>query len=147
MLNSSKAHIAIALVLILGILVPYSQVINHDFLNFDDRKYIVENPYINQGVTVRGFVWAFGFRHSDTHYWRPLTWFSHMLDFEVFGGAPGLSHLVNVGLHAANALLLYSLIFLMAGVPWMFSCMPGDDVQAAVLARALEEGGHEAFTG
>ena len=38
--------------------------------------------------------------------WHPLTWISHMLDCSLFGVDPAGPHLVNVALHAANAVLL-----------------------------------------
>ena len=72
---------------------------HHDFVNFDDPDY-VKNPHIQKGLTFSGLVWAFGT-------WHPVTWISHMLDAQFFGKGPEGPHLLNVLLHAANAVLLF----------------------------------------
>lgn len=103
------------LLLTLLLLLPYSQVRNHQFVDFDDYYYIVENPHIKHGMTVDGLRWAFGLQNADEHYWRPLTWVSHMLDFELFGNDAGWHHLMNLSLHLLNTLLLYALLLIMTG--------------------------------
>jgi Tfp pilus assembly protein PilF len=45
-------------------------------------------------------------------------WWSHMLDFALFGPRPGWHHLVNVLFHAADTLLLFALLLRMTGRLW-----------------------------
>jgi tetratricopeptide (TPR) repeat protein len=43
---------------------------------------------------------------------------SHMLDIQLFGEKPGAQHLVNLGFHIADTLLLFLLLRRMTGAPW-----------------------------
>jgi Flp pilus assembly protein TadD len=88
-----------------AVLAVYGQVYRYDFVNYDDPKYVSENPVVLRGVTLAGAVWAF--TTGEMGNWHPLTWLSHMLDVQLFGPAPGASHLVNVALHLLNTLLLF----------------------------------------
>lgn len=96
-------------VLIIGAVgLIYGQVPGHAFINFDDPVYITENPQVLRGLTWEGVKWAFG--TGLTGMWQPLTWISLMANVEYLGpGAKGF-HLVNVTLHAANALVIYAIL-------------------------------------
>jgi tetratricopeptide (TPR) repeat protein len=95
----------VALVLALLVAVLYAQTGRFDSLDFDDQEYVYENGEVLDGLTGHGAAWAFTAFHSAN--WHPLTWLSHMLDVQIFGADPGAHHLVNAGLHAANAVLLF----------------------------------------
>lgn len=110
-----RTHLTVSFVLLALTLVPYLQVRNHAFVDLDDYDYLVENHHVKNGLTIEGLIWAFSFQHQDISYWRPLTWVSHMLDFELFGDDAGWHHLVNLMLHLLNVLLLYALFFRMSG--------------------------------
>ena len=101
-----KLAICVALVAIT--FTVFGQTLGHDFVNFDDRVYVSENPQIQAGLTWRGILWAF--THVHSHNWHPLTTMSHMLDCQLFGLKPGAHHFVNVLLHSANAVLLFLLL-------------------------------------
>lgn len=73
--------------------------------DFDDNEYVYANENVLGGLTGSSVVWAMTAFHAAN--WHPLTWISHMLDIQLFGAAPGPHHLVNVALHAANAVLLF----------------------------------------
>ena len=75
-----------------------------DFINFDDPIYLLENPQVRAGLTPAGVIWAFTTFHGGN--WHPLTWLSHMADWELFGAWAGGHHLVNVVLHAGSVFLL-----------------------------------------
>jgi tetratricopeptide (TPR) repeat protein len=75
-----------------------------EFLNYDDPEYVTQNPGVTGGLSLAATRWAFGFHAAN---WHPLTWLSHQLDVELFGLAPGAMHLVNAGLHALAAALLF----------------------------------------
>lgn len=107
---------AIALVLLAAIAIVYAQVGSHDFLNYDDPRYVTANPQVRAGLTYEGIVWAFTAVHDAN--WIPLTWISHMIDCQLFGVNPGWQHLMNVFIHAVNALLLFLLLKRLTGALW-----------------------------
>ncbi len=91
--------------LLLTVLVVYARVATFGFVNYDDPAYTFENPHVNVGLTTSGIIWAF--TQSYAANWHPLTWISHMLDFQMFGAQSGMQHLTNLLLHAATTLLLF----------------------------------------
>ena len=91
--------------LLLAVLAVYSRVATFGFVNYDDPAYTFENPHVDQGLTTSGIIWAF--TQSYAANWHPLTWISHMLDFQIFGAVSGMQHLTNLLLHAATTLLLF----------------------------------------
>ena len=101
----------ISLALIFINLVVYAPVRNYDFLNYDDPDYVTENPHVTAGLTWNGIWWALTTDHAAN--WHPLTWFSHMLDVQMYGLNPGPHHVTNVILHIANTLLLFGLLYQM----------------------------------
>ncbi len=97
-------------------LIAYWPVYHCGFVNFDDPDYIQENVTIQKGLTSQGVVWAFTTAHSSN--WHPLTWLSLMLDCQLFGLNPGMSHVVNVLLHVGTTLLLFLLLDKMTDARW-----------------------------
>ncbi|MBW1999069.1 MAG: glycosyltransferase family 39 protein, partial [Deltaproteobacteria bacterium] len=108
--------IILCLLMAMLIALPYWRIQGHDFLNLDDNHYITENPMVREGFTLKGLAWAFSINNID--YWHPVTWFSHMADFELYGMDPGGHHLNNLLLHIINALLLFFILKRMTGATW-----------------------------
>ena len=106
----------ICLILALVTLAAYWPVSGHDFINYDDPGYVSQNPLVEQGLTWDGITWAMTTTRESN--WHPLTWLSHMLDFQVFGPRPGWHHLMSVFLHIANSVLLYLVLARMTAAPW-----------------------------
>ncbi len=104
------------LLLVLAVLSVYWQVAGHQFIEFDDQIYIFENPHVRTGLNWENFLWAFRAFYASN--WHPLTWWSHMLDVQLFGFNPAGPHLVNVALHAANSVLLFLLLCRLTGAHW-----------------------------
>jgi protein O-mannosyl-transferase len=96
------------LLLFFGTLVLYSPVRSHDFINYDDPDYVVKNPHVKSGLTWDTVRWSLSSREQAN--WHPVTWWSHAADYEAFGPDAGSHHIVNVVIHAANALLLFLLL-------------------------------------
>jgi protein O-mannosyl-transferase len=94
----------------------YAQVIGHQFIAFDDNRYIEENPMVNRGVTLAGFAWAFTTFHAAN--WHPLTWIAHMVDSQLFGMNAGGHLLVNALIHVANTLLVFLFLSRMTHARW-----------------------------
>jgi tetratricopeptide (TPR) repeat protein len=106
--------ICLALAIITGWL--YWPVHTHELIGLDDQDYLVASPHVTTGITANNIVWAFTHRHASN--WHPLTWISHMLDRQLFGLDPGKHHLVNVGFHIANSLLLFLILQRMTRKRW-----------------------------
>jgi len=98
------------------VLAVFLQVRNHGFVNLDDAEYVFRNRRVMAGLTWEGVSWAFsGFHVSN---WHPLTWLSHMLDVEMFGGNPGPHHLVSVLFHLVDTLVLFLFLRYATGAVW-----------------------------
>jgi Flp pilus assembly protein TadD len=74
---------------------------------------VTDNKIVIQGLTPKGILWALGF--NERGYWQPLTWFSHMLDCQLYGLKPAGHHLTNLILHLVNTLLLLWVLYRMTG--------------------------------
>lgn len=94
----------------------FGQTLRHGFLNYDDNRYVYENPEVTSGLTLHGIVWAFTNRHANN--WHPLTSISHMLDCQFFGLNAGGHHFVNVFLHTVAVILLFLVLRAMTGSIW-----------------------------
>ncbi len=116
--NKSRAFnlVLICALLVIAIIVVYWQVINFDFVSFDDPFYVKDNSVVGNGITLHGIRWAF----TTTYFanWHPLTWISHMLDVQFFGMTPGFHHFTNVLIHALNTILLFIIFHKMTGAVW-----------------------------
>lgn len=104
------------LLLVLLVAVAYSQVTANSFIYaFDDGRYVLTNPHVQAGLTLDEIRWALTSAHAAN--WHPLTWMSHMLDWQLFGSNPAGHHLTNLALHLASTLLLFLLLNRMTGAP------------------------------
>jgi len=106
----------LCLVLALLTLAVFLPVAWQGFVNYDDSDYVTENTHVQSGLKWDNVVWAFTTGHASN--WHPLTWVSHMLDCQLFGLKAGAHHLVSVGFHIANTLLLFLLLRRMTGAEW-----------------------------
>jgi tetratricopeptide (TPR) repeat protein len=107
---------AIALLLTLATLLAWLPATKNGFVNYDDDVYVTQNAIVQKGFTLAGIKWAFTTFHASN--WHPLTWLSHMADCELFRLNPGGHHLVSILFHAANAVLLFALIWRLTGALW-----------------------------
>ncbi len=117
---------AICILLILAVIVVFSQTLRHDFVNFDDDIYVYANEHVVRGLTGDGVVWAF--TDLDTvAQWIPVTWLSLMADSQWMGShglPPNLArlaeemHAVNVALQATDAILLFLVLYGMTASCW-----------------------------
>ena len=103
----------------------YWPVTRFDFVNYDDPLYVTENPHVQAGLTWEGLAWAFGRVHGEGTYWHPLTWVSHMVDWQLYGLNPWGHHLTSVLLHAANAVLVFLVFRRMTGAFWQCAVLAG----------------------
>ncbi len=106
----------IALLLALGTLLVYLPAARYGFSLYDDSDYVTENRMVQNGLTWAGIKWAFTTWHAGN--WHPLTWISHMADCQIFGLNPGEPHCVNILLHVANSVLLFTLLLRLTNLIW-----------------------------
>jgi hypothetical protein len=102
--------------LVLATIIAYQPVCNNRFVNYDDDKYVTNNANIKNGLTSQSLLWAF--TSQDASNWHPLTWISHILDFQLFGLSPLGHHLISVLLHIINILLLFYILQKITGAVW-----------------------------
>jgi len=96
--------------------IVFGQTVWHDFINYDDPRYVYENTKITTGLSFGAIAWAFTHVHSTN--WHPLTTISHMLDCQLYGLRPGWHHFTNVLLHTLAVILLFLALTKMTGAFW-----------------------------
>lgn len=97
-------------------LIFYLPVLGHEFVNYDDGDYVTGNTHVRAGITLDSIIWAF--KTGEASNWHPLTWISHMVDWQLFGNRPGLHHLTSLLWHLANTVLLFNVFRIMTGALW-----------------------------
>jgi Flp pilus assembly protein TadD len=108
--------VCLCLLLVAVTLVVYWPVTRYDFVNYDDPDYFSSNPHVQAGLTPGNMVWAFCTGYASN--WHPLTWLSLMLDRELSGPGPAGPHFTNLVFHAANAVLLFLLLWRLTAATW-----------------------------
>jgi Tfp pilus assembly protein PilF len=107
---------SICVFLALAVWVVFGQTRHFEFVNYDDNKWVYENPLVSQRGSMKGVLLAFSEVHVQE--WYPLTTLSHMLVGRFWGLNPGAHHVANVVLHAATAMLLFLALRKMTGALW-----------------------------
>lgn len=116
----NKRHFyIICLFLVVATLAVYWQVLDNDFVHYDDDAYVTENLRVQKGVTFDNLTWAA--TSSLASNWHPLTWISHMIDCQFYGLNPKGHHLTSLLFHVANTLLLLLIFVRMTGALWQSS--------------------------
>ena len=109
-------YLPLCLLIILITLLVYGQVRKHDFIIWDDPLYVTGNFNVQAGFHCDSILWAFTTNHGAN--WHPLTWLSHMLDYQLYGLAPSGHHLTNLWWHLLNCLLLFRILQSMTKEIW-----------------------------
>lgn len=92
----------------------------------DDLVYIVYNPYIAElsAENLREILDPWGAPATNTVNYAPVHLLLHALEVQLLGEHLYGYHVVNVLVHALNALLLV-LLLLRSGIPWSFALLGG----------------------
>lgn len=106
----------IFLLLTAATLIVYWPLQHHDFINYDDPAYVTSNRHVQSGLTVGGIRWAA--TTMELSNWHPLTWLSHMADYDLFGTNPAGHHWTNLLFHLLNANLLCYILHRLTGAFW-----------------------------
>ena len=119
-MNASKpsrwTSFGVVILLVAIIWAVFGQTFRHQFINYDDPLYVLDNAHIHAGLQWSGIAWAFTHVHSQN--WHPLTSISHMLDCQLLGVNAGSQHLVNVFFHSVAAALLFIFLRQATGSIW-----------------------------
>ncbi len=119
-----RSDLLICLFLVIATLAVYWQVQHYTFIDFDDDL-IVLNPYVQDGLSLKGICWSFSTAVTDGKYWKPLTWLSHMLDYQLYGADFGMHHSMNLILHVINSILLFLVFQQMSNATWRSAFVAG----------------------
>ena len=114
-MNDTRTKVLICIFLLVSTFSIYSQVQDHEFTNFDDSIYCCLEIY-EDGLTNKSVKWAF--TTFATGNWFPVTFLSHLLDFQLYGLHAKGHHLTSLYLHIANALILFIVLSRMTGKLW-----------------------------
>jgi tetratricopeptide (TPR) repeat protein len=102
--------------LAVGVFVLYHEALWFKFVSYDDDRYVTDNPVVALGLTWEGVKYAF--TTGDATNWLPLTWLSHMALVEMFEFNAMPHHLLNIVVHALNAVLLFVVLRRFTGQVW-----------------------------
>lgn len=106
---------AVGSVLFAGTVLLFSRGTDYGFTNYDDPRYVTNNLQVQAGLTWESVKWAFA---APNDYWHPLSWLSHMLDWQMYGGDAAGHHLTSVCWHATNAVLAFFVFRQLTGIFW-----------------------------
>lgn len=101
--------------------LPYLQTYDDTLMALDDSGYL--GPGIRGGFSWTSLRWAFGYHEAN---WHPLTWLSHMLDWQLSPWNSGLFKLHNLLLHLGSV-----------GMFFLFLKRAGEPPAAAGLAAVV----------
>lgn len=132
--NSLKFNLSAILIVVLTFFT-YSDMLNNDFVTRDTQSYVLDNPHI-QGLTWENIQWMLTSFYKSN--WHPLTWFSHAVDYALFGLNPRGHHLINLMWHCLNTLgvmvLTLALIKLPTSVRALWTQFDNKALMAAAIA-------------
>jgi protein O-mannosyl-transferase len=103
--SPEKRNFVFCLLIFVFTLVVYNSLNRHRFVNYDDDRYVTENPHVRAGLS--GDPIAGAFTSTEQANWHPLSWISHALDYQLFRLNPAGHHFTRVVLHAVNGALLF----------------------------------------
>lgn len=112
-LKIKASDLVLVLILTIIIIAVYWKVTTYGFISYDDTSYVTENPNIQKGINFTSIIWAFTTLSNAN--WHPVTWLSHMLDYDLYGLSPRGHHLTNLCFHVANTLLILLLLYYTTG--------------------------------
>ncbi len=115
-ISGRSQNVLIGILVGIATLGVYFPVLRHPFINYDDNVYITANRHVTTGLSWQNFKWACTAMAAGN--WHPLTWFSHALDWQIFGGYAGGHHLISLLVHMTNAILLFWLLRRATGARW-----------------------------
>ncbi len=105
------APVWIAIAIPLLAFIAYAPAVKNGFI-WDDDRYVVNNELLTNRAGLRK-IW---FEIGATDQYYPLTYTTFWIEKRVWGDNPAGYHVINILLHAANAVLVWRLLALL-GIP------------------------------
>lgn len=102
---NKKVLFAVMILLIITSVAAFGRIAGHDFINFDDNKYITENNHTKSGFNQENIKWIL--TSVVVGNWHPLTMFSHTLDWRLFGNNASGHHVISLLLHIGAVVFLF----------------------------------------
>ena len=122
-MSRTRFRVCVAFALVTVVAAIYAPVLGHDFVDYDDYAYVVENAALRKGLGPSGILAAVARPHHMN--WSPAAALSYQLDFALYGlSAPGYL-VTNVALHALASVLLFLALARMTGAPWPSAFVAG----------------------
>ncbi len=110
-----SANLLICLVIAIAAIAIYAQTATFGFVHFDDTGDAL-NANIRRGLTFENLRWAL--TSGSGANWLPLTRFSHIVDFALYGPAAGPRHLENLLLHMFASIMVFLSLLRATGERW-----------------------------
>lgn len=108
-------------VLLLVCLVLYANTLSHSYA-WDDYPVIVENEYVQRGVSAIPDIFMYKVFQEEREVYRPIPQTSFAIEKSLFDGHSGVSHFINLLLYAFSIVFLYNVILsLFPRQQWLFA--------------------------
>ena len=108
MKNEMRNLLLGAIALVAAVWAVWAQTGGFEYIRLDDSLYTWDFPPVAQGLSWAGVRAVFS-DLTQGGIWMPITSLTYMLDISLFGAGPGPHHLVSVGWHSVNAVLVFLL--------------------------------------
>ncbi|MEY3220837.1 MAG: hypothetical protein RIT27_2194 [Pseudomonadota bacterium] len=95
---------AIFIIVFIAMIAYYPALSNGFILSWDDGAYVIRNPHI-QTFSLENIKWIFTAFYAAN--WHPLTWFSHAVDYAIYGENAWGHHLTSIVFHALNSVWVF----------------------------------------
>ncbi len=109
-------HYVIAAAIFAATFLLYLPSVGYDIVHYDDPGFVVQNDWVRHGLSWSSI--AHALVSTEMANWHPVTWWSYLLDVQLFGTAPWGFHLTNTLLHALNAMLVFVVLRRFTGSEW-----------------------------
>ncbi len=89
-------------------LAVYYKVLDFDFVNWDDDRYVIDNPYLSKFTweTVKIFFTDFYFLM-----YLPITMLTFLIDYQINGLDPSVFHATSLFFHLLNSALVFFFVY------------------------------------
>ncbi|MFH1359559.1 MAG: tetratricopeptide repeat protein [Candidatus Omnitrophota bacterium] len=109
-----REKLPLFLVLVAVVFAVYGNTLFHQFV-WDDHYLIVENPFIKSSRFLPGLFQgdvtaSTTISHQSSHYYRPLSMLSFMVDYKIWCLNPFGFHLTNLIVHALNCIIIFLIL-------------------------------------
>jgi len=101
------------LIIFSTIFIIFRSSLGNGFVEWDDNDYILNSHFIRSFSldNIREM-----FTNSHTGIWHPVTWFSHAIDYQLFGLDPMGHHFIGIIFHGFNAIWVYFIFIRLATI-------------------------------